>query len=76
MRMRPGPIRPGTQRAGRAGGGAHGDDAQDLTDGGQIDHLDFLDRVDILGALGKTVLISNFAEFHRLAAYLFSIPKR
>jgi hypothetical protein len=25
----------------------------------------------ILGALGKTVLISNYAEYHRLASYLF-----
>ena len=49
---------------------------KNLTDGGQIDHLDFLDRVDILGALGKTVLISNFAEFHRLAAYLFLYTKK
>lgn len=36
-----------------------------------IDHQDFLERVDILSALGKKVLISNYGEFHRLAAYLF-----
>jgi hypothetical protein len=30
-----------------------------LTDHGEIDHQDFLDRVDILSTLGKTVLISN-----------------
>ena len=41
-----------------------------LIDGGGIDHKDFLDRVDILGTLGRTVLISNFAEHYRLAAYL------
>ena len=41
-----------------------------LGEGGEIDHQDFLDRVDILGTLGKTVLISNYFEFHRLAAYL------
>jgi hypothetical protein len=46
-----------------------------LVDGGHIDHRDFLDRVDILGALGKTVLISNYVEFHRLAAYLFRYSK-
>lgn len=40
-----------------------------------IDHLDFLDRVDILGTLGRTVLISNFGEFHRLAAHLFRYTK-
>jgi hypothetical protein len=33
-------------------------------------HKDFLDRVDILGALGKTVLISNFGRHYRLAQYL------
>ncbi len=47
-----------------------------LTDGGEIDHQDFLDRVDILGALGKTVLISNYGEFHRLATYLFRHTKK
>jgi hypothetical protein len=44
---------------------------ENLLDAGQIDHADFLARVDILGALGRTVLISRFAEYYRLAAYLF-----
>ena len=35
-----------------------------------IDHQDFLDRVDTLGALGKPVLISNFLRYHRLVTYL------
>ncbi len=35
-----------------------------------IDHRDFLDRVDTLSALGKTVLISNFLRYHRLVMYL------
>jgi hypothetical protein len=47
-----------------------------LTDSDTIDHQDFLDRADILGALGKTVLISNYAEYHRLAAYLFRYTKK
>jgi hypothetical protein len=38
---------------------------------GQLDHTDFLARVDILGALGRTVLISKLGEYYRLAAYLF-----
>src|SRR5438477_6256858 len=38
---------------------------------GQLNHADFLARVDILGALGRTVLISKFAEYHPLAGYLF-----
>jgi len=44
---------------------------ENLLDAGQIDHADFLARVDILGALGRTVLISGFAEYYRLAGYLF-----
>jgi len=35
-----------------------------------INHRDFLDRVDTLGALGKPVLISNFLRYHRLVTYL------
>jgi len=42
-----------------------------LLAGGQLDHADFLARVDILGALGRTVLISRFREYYRLAGYLF-----
>ena len=49
---------------------------KNLTDADTIDHQDFLDRADILGALGKTVLISNYAEYHRLAAYLFRQTKK
>jgi len=41
-----------------------------LRDGGAVDHEDFLDRADTLQALGKTVLISRSAEFHRIATYL------
>ncbi len=40
-------------------------------DGKSIDPHDFLERVDTLGTLGQTVLISNYGEYHRLAAYLF-----
>jgi hypothetical protein len=42
-----------------------------LLAGGQLDHADFLARVDILGALGRTVLMSRFGEYYRLAGYLF-----
>ncbi len=38
--------------------------------GDAIDHRDFLDRVDMLGALGKPVLLSNFLRYHRLVSYL------
>ncbi len=37
---------------------------------GQIDLRDFLARADLLAAAGKTVLISDYFEYHRLAAYL------
>jgi hypothetical protein len=37
---------------------------------GSVDHVDFIDRADALQALGKTVLISHLAEFHRVAGYL------
>jgi hypothetical protein len=37
---------------------------------GQLNHADFLARVDILGALGRTVLISKFGEYYRLSGYL------
>ncbi|MEW6302321.1 MAG: TonB-dependent receptor, partial [Verrucomicrobiota bacterium] len=43
---------------------------------GSIDPKDFLERVDILSALGKTVLISNYGEYHRLASYLFRYTKK
>jgi len=37
---------------------------------GEIDYADFLARADCLAATGATVLISNYFEFYRLAAYL------
>jgi hypothetical protein len=49
---------------------------KNLTTEGGIDHKDFLDRVDLLSPLGKTVLISNYGEYHRLAAYLFRYTKK
>lgn len=37
---------------------------------GDLDHVSFLDRADALQALGKTVLVSRCAEFHRVATCL------
>jgi hypothetical protein len=37
---------------------------------GKIDLTDFLARADVLAAVGKTVLISDYFEYYRLAAYL------
>jgi len=49
---------------------------ENLIADGKVDHTDFLARVDILGALGRTVLISRFREYYRLAAYLFRYTNR
>ena len=43
---------------------------KNLLSSGRLDLQDFLDRVDMLGALGQTVLISNYGEFYRLIQYL------
>jgi hypothetical protein len=43
---------------------------RNLLRGGVIDHLGFLDRADALQALGKTVLVSNLPEFHRVGTFL------
>ena len=43
---------------------------ENLLSEGHLNHADFLARVDILGALGRTVLISKFGEYYRLAGYL------
>src|SRR5688572_32175017 len=41
---------------------------ENLLSEGQLNHADFLARVDILGALGRTVMISKFGEYFRLAS--------
>jgi hypothetical protein len=43
---------------------------RNLLEGGQINLTDFLARADVLAATGKTVLISDYFEYYRLAAYL------
>lgn len=43
---------------------------QNLLSSGELDPRDFLDRTDILGALGQTVLVSNFGEYFRLVDYI------
>ncbi len=39
---------------------------------GDINERDFLDRVDVLGKLGYTVILSNFSEYYRLMDYFAS----
>jgi hypothetical protein len=43
---------------------------------GEIDLRDFLARADMLAACGKTVLISDYFEYYRLAAYLTRYTKK
>ena len=57
--------------------GAKGDTVQlleitmrNLMASGEIDYRDFLARADMMAATGKTVLISDYFEYYRLAGYL------
>jgi hypothetical protein len=43
---------------------------RNLLAGGKLDTGDFLARADVLAAAGKTVLISDYFEYYRLANYL------
>src|SRR5438093_12670666 len=49
---------------------------ENLLADGQVDYGDFLARVDILRALGRTVLMSKFGAYYRLAGYLFRYTNR
>ena len=42
----------------------------------QVDHADFLARVDTLGVLGQTVMISNYSRFHNVTTYLRRYTRR
>ena len=41
-----------------------------LAGGTEVDRRDFLARADLLSACGMTVMVSDYFEFYRLAAYL------
>lgn len=41
-----------------------------LLRGSEVDLLGFLDRVDALAALGKTVMVTNISHFHRISTLL------
>lgn len=43
---------------------------KNLLSSGELDLRDFLDRVDMLGTIGRTVLISNYGEYYRLVNFL------
>ena len=42
----------------------------DLSLDGEIDERDFLDRVEILRSMGKTVMISNYHEYYKLVPFI------
>jgi len=41
-----------------------------------LDAPDFLSRVDMLGELGFTALISNYSEYYRLTSYFRRYTKK
>ena len=43
---------------------------------GEVDIGDFISRADVLATTGHTVMISDFFEYYRLAAYLFRYTQR
>ena len=47
-----------------------------LMSDGQIDLRDFLSRAEVVAATGHTVLISDYFEYYRLAAYLARYTQR
>ncbi|MDX1906304.1 MAG: TonB-dependent receptor [Bacteroidia bacterium] len=47
-----------------------------LTSEGKIDDKDFLDRVDILGSMGHTVMISNYHQYYKLIPYLTQFTQK
>ena len=60
-----------TDMAGTGARRAHGDDAaQSPRQGEEVEHEDFLARMDTLRALGQTVMISNYSRFHNVTTYL------
>ncbi|MBI4351748.1 MAG: TonB-dependent receptor [Elusimicrobia bacterium] len=46
-----------------------------LLSSGEIDHCDFLARADTINAVGKMVLISDYAQYYKLAGYLQRFTK-
>lgn len=48
---------------------------KDLTADGKISDKDFIDRAELLGSLGYTVMISNYLKHYKMADYLANIAK-
>lgn len=48
---------------------------KDLTADGMISDKDFIDRAELLGSLGYTVMISNYLKYYKVVQYLSEIAK-
>ncbi|MBI2258292.1 MAG: TonB-dependent receptor [Flavobacteriia bacterium] len=48
---------------------------KDLTADGKISSKDFVDRAELLGSLGYTVMISNYLKHYKMVDYLASIAR-
>jgi len=48
---------------------------KDLTADGKISEKDFIDRVELLGSMGYTVMISNYLKHYKMIEYLSLITK-
>ncbi len=49
---------------------------RNLFESGEIDYDDFIARIELLASTGATVLISDYAEYYRLAQYLGRYTKK
>jgi hypothetical protein len=49
---------------------------RNLVHEGEVNLSDFISRAEVLATTGHTVMISDFAEYYRLAAYLFRYTSR
>ncbi|TNE55739.1 MAG: TonB-dependent receptor [Bacteroidetes bacterium] len=48
---------------------------KDLTADGKISVKDFVDRAELLGSLGYTVMISNYLKYYKMVDYLATIAR-
>lgn len=48
---------------------------KDLTADGKISDKDFVDRAELLGTLGYTVMISNYLKYYKMTDYLANIAR-
>ena len=49
---------------------------KNLMEPGAIDYADFIARIELLASTGATVLISDYAEYYKLAQYLGTYTKK